>query len=184
MNLAFITLKQHGYITFIEFNQPAVFETSVCCNQMQWIIIMADGNQGFYPIFSQLQENILIELQALFVWFCLISIRKNAGPADRHSEYFKSHFAHQTNILFIMMIKINTGQCRIIPSIFKGKIGYLPKHIGKSVCSLGNYIHAGQSPSTFPVSSFYLVRCSGATPQKCVRKSVHAAASFSACSCL
>ncbi|MNC08451.1 hypothetical protein D3C75_560390 [compost metagenome] len=61
-----------------------------------------------------LVEQVVVELQALFIRLQLVPFRKNPGPGNRRPEYFKAHFRKQLNIFFISVIEIDTNQLHVI----------------------------------------------------------------------
>ena len=156
--------KQDGGVTDEMIDHLAALPGAYGFHQMHGRVEMDDGDQGLDPVFFQLIEYAVIEGQSFFIGLFIIAVGEDPGPVDAHTEAFESHFRHQGNVLFVMMIEINTELGGII--VVRVRLIYMqiPFDRGESVFTVGNHVIGGKAFAAFIPAAFTLVRGGRAAP--------------------
>ena len=141
-------------------------------------IIVGHRNQRFDAIFVQFTENIMIKLYALGQGLFLSSGGEKAGPFDAHTEGLEAHLAEQCDVLFIMVIEIDTFaereiirrvvcgiMCLVVLEHFRGDVQHTVVHT-LLAGQITNIIHVRQPAAALVGTAFILASGGCTAPQK------------------
>ena len=93
LNQTFKACEKGTAKIFIEAKHLTITPSSILGNQVHWTIKVRDRYQWFNTIFMALIEEILIEFQAVFIWFLFVPFWKNTTPSNGQTIGFKAHFS-------------------------------------------------------------------------------------------
>ena len=125
-------------------------------------LIVGNGDQGLDAVFCKLVEDIIIELQARLIGLLFHSGRENARPVDGHAKDLEAHLGRQSDVLFVVMIKIGRLAAGIQGPFFKHRCHAL----GRSVAAVGAVIRYGSALAVHIPGTFVLICGGRAAPQK------------------
>ncbi len=141
-------------------------KTTIFHRQIPGHVKMVQRDHRLYPIFMAFLKNRLIESKPLFIGFLFLPLREYPGPAYAHPVTLKPHFTKQTDILFIIMIKVY----RFMAWVKSAFINFAPKQAWLIYAAPRNHILNRQPFPPVQISSFALVSRRRASPQKILWK--------------
>ena len=113
-DLALVAVKEHPHIIFIEANEVMIDPAVVFLGQIERRFIVGNRHQRFNAVFVAFVEQIVIELQALFIRLCIIAVWENPAPGNGGAEHLEAHFGKEFDILFVAVVEVNRDQLHIV----------------------------------------------------------------------
>ena len=123
---------------------------------------MVNRNHWFHMVFCHFIKYLIIKLQAFLIGRLVIPVRENTAPGNGQTETLKSHFCKQSNVFFIMVIKIYCYMAGIIGI----RMHILVNLSLNPVTRPHLYIIDRKASSSFCISALILVCRCCAAPQK------------------
>ena len=144
---------------------------------------MKHRNDRLHAGVNHLADDLIVELQALFIRLPLIPAGKNPRPCDRKPEAVHAHFLHQRNVFLIAVIEAVPVPFRIVPFLIgnsrrQSRTGMFVFHQLLPIADPVQLIvvlmdvRRRQTASVYIVSPFDLAGRRRAAPQKVLRKLV------------
>ena len=76
---------------------------------------MAERYQGLHAVLMALVEHGIVKRQALLIRLGIIAVREDAAPADGHAEHLETHLAHESEVILVGVVEIDTATLGQIP---------------------------------------------------------------------
>ena len=134
---------------------------------------MADGDQRLDAVLMALVKNAVIESQPSLVGLGVIAVGQDAGPCNGQPEALEAHLCKQGDILFIMMIQVNSLVARIEMRGIAVQHFHIARCHRKTVRTEGGHVHRCQTLAVCLPCTLALVGGGSAAPQKALGKFAH-----------
>lgn len=162
LDLAVVALEAHAGEALEELDQLAVAEAAVGAREVQRDLEVAERDDGLDAVLEQLVEDLVVELQALFVGLELVALGEDAGPSDGGAEALQPHLGEQLDVLAEVAVEVDSLVVRVELVGVDG----LGDPAGHPVGARGEHVdHGGALAASVP-AAFELVRGAGAAPQE------------------
>ena len=157
-----VSLKTYWCKLYKEINASSVHKSVVFFCKIKRHFKMWKCNNRFNTILMTFIKQTVVELKSGFVRFIIITIRENPCPRYRSSERLESHFCKKSNILLIMMIKINSKMIWIV--FTRNYTVSYPSWLFQDIIPCCHNISNGNTLPPFIPCSFKLMRCTRTAP--------------------
>ena len=113
-----------------------------------------------------LAEHVLVKGQAGLVGLGLIAVGEDAGPGQAHAEGLKAHLGKESDVLLVVMVKIDAGLRGIVVAILEVEHLALAGDHRVALGAVRSHIHIGQAAAVHVVGALALIGSRRAAPQE------------------
>ena len=179
-----------------QLDQPAVLPAAKRFFQIQRHIVMLDGDQRLDAVLLQFQKYVPVKIQTSLIGRFLHAVGVNARPGDGHAEHLEAHLGKQGNVLFVVVVEIDSLMIRIVVTRQHGPVGSLRQgleaHHLAGVAVLidvgriagfrqgtgGLHVRSGKALAALVPAAFTLVGSGSTAPEEILRERHGDAPSF------
>ena len=157
---------------------------------------MLDGDQRLDAVLLQFQKYVPVKIQTSLIGRFLHAVGVNARPGDGHAEHLEAHLGKQGNVLFVVVVEIDSLMIRIVVTRQHGPVGSLRQgleaHHLAGVAVLidvgriagfrqgtgGLHVRSGKALAALVPAAFTLVGSGSTAPEEILRERHGDAPSF------
>ena len=127
--LAADALEQCAAKLEVAVDNVAIFPAVVLLGKVSGHFIVADGDQRLDVLGEQIVDDVLIELQTLFVGGLFVARGEDAAPRDGEAVHAVAHLGHIVDILAPAVIEVHGLMAGVVAVIIDGGDGALGERL-------------------------------------------------------
>ena len=112
-DLVLVALEDRDGEAHKEFDELAIAPAAVLRDEVVRHLEVRERDDRLHAVGMHRVEEIVVELQALFIRLRLVAVREDARPGNARAEALEAHLSEQGNVLFVVMVEINGIVVRI-----------------------------------------------------------------------
>ena len=171
LNKALVAREEHRDELLVHVDKLAVAPAAVLLDKVDRAVEVRDGHERLDTVLLALAEEILVELQALFVGLGLVAVGEDAGPADGQTVRFEAHLGEKRDVLLVVVVHVDGLLGRVEVPVLKFE------HLARAatdrltISAVRHHVDVGQAAAALVVRALALVGRRSAAPQETLRKS-------------